>query len=317
MPFVERRLRAMGTECQVLVSAAPGAATLLADAACARVELLEQSWSRFRPASELSRLNARAGSGPVEVSADLLALVDTMRSAWHMTDGLFDPTVLESVRALGYDTDYADVIARGAVQSATSFTGLQRSPGMTGVSIDLDASTVELPAGVGLDPGAIGKGLAADLIVDELRAAGADGVLVNLGGDVVFAGAPADDPHWAIEVVDERAPREAADRTLRTLDFEASVERGAVATSTTLKRRWGAGIHHLVDPRTGRMAEPELVQATVSAAYGWQAEAAATAVLLMGAEKGQAWLESLGLPGLLVSAEQLVTAAQPVGANHG
>ena len=300
-----RHFRAMGTDCQVTVYAPDALAPALLDLAVERVELLEASWSRFRPASELSRLNAQAGTGPVAVSDDLLELVSTMKAAWTMTDGLCDPTVLASMRAIGYDADFATVVARAAVE-AVDPRALRRTPGMGAVIVDEVAGTVSLPAGVGLDPGALGKGLAGDIIVDEFMEAGADGVLVSLGGDVVLAGRPGTDPYWSVSVADERA----AGEELRTIDLEPGVDRAAIATSTTLKRRWGNGLHHLVDPRTGDVASGDLVQATVTAPFGWEAEAGATAALLLGSSVAASWLADRGLDGILL------TDATTVGAGR-
>ncbi|MBU6245942.1 MAG: FAD:protein FMN transferase [Actinomycetales bacterium] len=338
-----RGFRAMGTGCEVIVDAA-GPSDALADLGVQRVELLEQCWSRFRPASELSRLNARAGTGPIDVSADLLVLIQAMRQAWERSDGLFDPTVLQAVRAAGYDADFAAVIAREAVHGASAALDprapqwpVQATHGMGDIRIDVDARTVTMPTGVGLDPGAIGKGLAGDLIAGELLAAGATGVLVNLGGDISFAGDPGSDPAWTIAVDDERLPADAPDRAFRWFAFEPSQPRGAVATSTTLKRQWGHGRHHVIDPRTGQVADVELVQATVVADEGWWAEAAATAALLLGPERAARWLDEQELSYVLVTGDSVLEPGassgtpsaddcqmragndhgQPIGGRHG
>jgi len=307
MSAVIRNLRAMGTDCSVTCYAPGDAGQLLADAAAARIELLEDCWSRFRPGSELNRLNDRAGTGPVQCSADLVRLVSTMRAAWEMTGGLFDPTILPSITAAGYDADFATVIARGAIAASSGSLVVAPSPGMGGVIVDEVLGTVELPAGIGIDPGAIGKGLAADIIVDDLMRAGADGILVNLGGDIVFAGIPGDDPAWVIAIEDERVAIDHPDRVIRHLEFERSAARGAVATSTTLKRVWGNGRHHLIDPRTGDIARGDLVQVTVVDDMGWRAEAAATAALLMGAGRAPQWLSDLDLVSVLLTSERVLT----------
>ena len=293
----------MGTDCHVLVHAPNDAADALAHLARERVDLLEQCWSRFRPDSELSYLNRCAGRGAVPVSPDLLLLVTHMREAWVRTGGLFDPTVLAAMTALGYDADF-DTIARSAV-SAINHVSLAAAPGMSGVLIDENASTIELPAGIGIDPGAIGKGLAADVVVDELKAAGATGVLVNLGGDVSIAGyAPGGEP-WAIAVDDERRPASEVKRTLRILTFPAGTDRIGVATSTTLKRRWAQGRrHHVIDPRTGTMSTGPLVQATVVARTGGEAEVMATTALLMSAADAAAWLGDQDATGILLTSER-------------
>ncbi len=295
--------RAMGAACMISVYA-PNAAEELARIGSTRVEILEQSWSRFRESSELNRLNSLAGTGPVVVSADLLTLVWHMKRAWEITDGLFDPTMLSEIKAAGYDADYATVIARGALDGIASWNAgtvvTPRVSSMSQVVIDQDASTVTLPTGVGLDPGAIGKGLGADIVAHELMEAGAIGVLVDLGGDLVVAGRPEDGDAWVIAVEDERDP-DNADREAQLItldvdeDFASSSEFATygIATSSTLYRRWAGGTrHHVIDPRTGQMADPDLIQATVWCGAGWLAEVTATAAMLMKPEDARRWLDS-------------------------
>lgn len=313
MSTAERRFRAMGTDCHVLVYAPESAAEELADLALVRVELLEQSWSRFRPASELNRLNAGAGHGPQLVSADLLLLARSMREAWLGTDGLFDPTVLTSMRALGYDDDFATVAARPA--TALDDVLLASAPGMSGVTIDESASTISLPSGVGLDPGAIGKGLAADIVAEELVGAGAHGVLVNLGGDVSLAGEPEAGEQWAIGIEDERRATDDSERLIQTLTLDGG--RAGVATSTTLKRRWAQGRrHHVLDPRTGTMSAGDLVQVTVVAPTACTAEWAATAALLQPSDDAAGWLHRQGRTALLLTADR-VLSVEKEGPDHG
>jgi thiamine biosynthesis lipoprotein len=255
----------MGTDCSIVVfgSASDRAGTeALADLARHRVELLESLWSRFRPESELSRLNARAGQGDVVVSHETRVLVEAMVTAWRQTGGAFDPSVLHTMRALGYDRDFAEVIAESSIQGCTADV-----PGMDRVLLGL--GSVSLPAGVGLDPGAIGKGLAADMVVEEIYGAGALGVLVDLGGDIALAGVPgaADGPNTvAGSGCQVRIP--------------AEVGHAGVATSTSLKRRWGNSRHHVIDPATGSSAQEQLVQVTIAGPRAWECEVWATAVLV-------------------------------------
>jgi thiamine biosynthesis lipoprotein len=164
-------------------------------------------------------------------------------------------------------------------------------PGLTGVDVGRD--WVSLPSGVRLDSGAVGKGLAADLVAGRLIAAGAIGCAVNLGGDIVVAGRTIDDSPWVINVDDSRNPGEA-------LTAYELPNGGAVATSSTLKRRWGTK-HHIIDPRTGDSSDTDVCQSTIIANSGWWAEAAATAALLLGAEQGAAFIEQHEIHGLLVT----------------
>ena len=321
-----QEFRAMGAACMISVYA-EAKAQELASLGAMRVELLEQAWSRFRESSELNRLNSLAGTGPVEVSADLLTLVWHMVHAWNMTDGLFDPTMLSEIKASGYDADYATVIARGALAGVATWNSTDpvvRVSHMGEVLIDQEASTVTLPAGIGLDPGAIGKGLAADIIANELMHAGATGVLVDLGGDIVVAGTPADVDNesntWVIAIEDERDPDNSArDPQLVTFTLDSSdsdFETRGIATSSTLYRRWAGGTrHHVIDPRTGQMADPDLIQATVWCAAGWLAEVTATAALLMKPQEAQRWLETRAVGYTVMTPTAMWTSQEKV--QHG
>lgn len=295
MVTAERSFRAMGSDCHILVvtdSASSGDPTAiaveLADLAVERVALLEQCWSRFRASSELRRLNSMAGLGPIRVSADLFALVAHMAEAWRMTAGRFDPTVLQSMLRLGYDVDFhALVDAPGPAD-----VDVARAPGMSEVTLDAEAGTIALPGRVGIDPGAIGKGLAADLIADEVMATGAAaGVLVNLGGDLTFDGYTEDGQPWVIGVEDARLPADHPDRVIRLLSFPCRSAPTGIATSTTMKRRWAQGRrHHIIDPQTGSMTTSDVVQVTVVAAMAWRAEVAATAAMVLPSEDAAEWL---------------------------
>jgi thiamine biosynthesis lipoprotein len=291
MYLADRRQRAMGSDAQVLVYAATqGAADDLAHLALVRVQLLEQCWSRFRVDSELTLLNDRAGQGPVSVSPDMETLIATMLEAAAWTDGVYDPTVLGAVRTQGYDADFAEVIARDSLRAIDE--ALTPTRGTAGIVLDRDQHTVSLPSGVGIDPGAIGKGLAADIVADEIHAAGAEGVLVNLGGDVCVRGT-AGGSEWTVGIQDDRVSDSPVVHRI-----ELAGGRLAVATSSSLRRRWN-GRHHVIDPFTGQPSASDLAQVTVTAPTGWQAEAATTYALVRGAHAATEWLEANALDALL------------------
>jgi thiamine biosynthesis lipoprotein len=142
----------MGSDGHVIVvGGRPGAARWARD----RIRDLEARWSRFRPNSEISRLTAGAGT-PQAVSPETALLVRRAVEAWHLSGGAFDPTVLGAVRRAGYvhSLDLGPIATRGA---SLLLTGCR--------DIVVDGDLVGLPRGTGFDPGGIGKGLAADLVV--------------------------------------------------------------------------------------------------------------------------------------------------------
>lgn len=277
----------MGAEARVLVVGEPGPLDL-ADRAAERVADLEARWSRFLPDSEVSRLNASPGV-PVVVSPDTFALVERAVDAWGVTAGLFDPTVLAALEAAGYDRSFD----RYAPREPRPSTG--PAPGCAGLHLDPIVGSVALPRGVRLDPGGIGKGLAADLVATELVSAGAAGALVDLGGDVRVTGRAPDPAGWVVAVEDPFAPERDLAR--------AALADGAVATSSRLLRVWAGGrAHHLVDPRTGLPSTSDLVAVSVVAGEAWWAEVLAKAALLAGSAGAAGVIDAGGATGLLVDA---------------
>lgn len=254
----------MGTDAHVV---AVGGTSSDLDAAVARLEQLEAMWSRFRPGSDVAGLNA-AGGAPVAVAPETFDLIALAVERWAATDGMFDPTVLPNLVAAGYDRSF-ELVAAGPVDVRPA---RGPAPGCAGVGLGWDGTTVTLPPGVFLDLGGIGKGRAVDLLAADLAAAGVDGFCVNLGGDLRVGGvAPAEEAAWSVAV---EVPGSGA-------EVRVGLACGALATSTTAKRRWAGG-HHLIDPRTGSPAESDLVSASVVAAEAADADVLAKTVLLGG-----------------------------------
>jgi len=285
----ELRFAAMGTQARILVVDGPDdLPTLLAR----RVAELEQQWSRFVPTSEVSRLNG-AGGSPVPVSPDTLHLLSCAIEGWELTYGLFDPTVLGDLERAGYDRSFDELVDRDQPSAEARRSWLVR--GASGIEIDLDTGIARLPAGVGFDPGGIGKGLAADLVVDEALAAGAAGVLVDLGGDIRVAGRPpAPSTGWTLEIEDPFGGLSVG---------AVSLGEGAVATTSRLRRRWsvdGQPRHHVIDPRHGEPADGDVAAVTVVAALGWHAEVLAKAAFVGGPVQGLGLVDQIGGAALLI-----------------
>ena len=124
-----------------------------------------------------------------------------------------------------------------------------------------------LPVGTTIDPGGIGKGLAADIVTGELIAAGGRGAMVEIGGDLCVAGVGPDGmPGWVIEV------DPAVDTDITSVVLAA----GGVATSTSRLRTWtvdGRARHHLIDPLTLDCSDSDSVSCTVIAGTAAWAEA--------------------------------------------
>ncbi|HSS10723.1 MAG TPA: FAD:protein FMN transferase, partial [Acidimicrobiales bacterium] len=185
----ELLFRAMGSDAHLIVV---GGAAGLVNRAKDRTLDLERRWSRFFDDSEVSELNRHAGTF-VTVSQETVTLVERAMEAWRLSGGAFDPTVLGAMLRAGYDRSF-DELDPSRSDRPTSALGIGAA------NIAVDGNRVRLPAAAGFDPGGIGKGLAADLVCSEMMAAGADGVCINLGGDVRVTGSGPDGRGWTVAV---------------------------------------------------------------------------------------------------------------------
>ncbi len=264
-PLSRSAFRSMGTNVSLIGPASDGFE--IADAATRAVfDQQDLRFSRFRADSELSRVNARAGSW-TRVSEEFAAVTRLALAAWYETAGRFDPTVLDAVIAAGYDRDFDELLAgaRGAVRPPRPCGRVHE--------VELEDTMLRLPEEVGLDLGGIAKGWTVDVAAQTSVALGLPWALVNAGGDLRVAGSP---PPEGVEVgvEDPQDPDAEVGRLI--------LDEGALATSSVTRRAWGAGLHHLIDPWTGLPSDGAVLQATVWAPTCAQAEIRAKEALLEG-----------------------------------
>ena len=253
------------------------------------VAQIDDACSRFRPDSELMRLQPVLSAG-AEASPLLAALVQSALDAAHWTDGDVDLTLGKDMESLGYDRDIARVRLGSPRAVAPLSLPQRRTPGWR--QVDLEGQKLAVPRNLRLDLGATAKAVAADraasLVFEEMGC----GILVSLGGDIATAG-PEPEGGWQVLVQD-----------LPT-DPKQQVTLGAgqaMATSSTQKRRWkheGHDMHHILDPRFGLPAEPVWRSVTVAASTCLLANAYSTAGIVRGFA-AVAWFEREGIAGRLV-----------------
>lgn len=268
---------------------------------------LERRWSRFLEGSEISRIN-RARGMPSIVSPPTALLVDRARSAHRLSDGLFDPLLLEEVSDAGYDRSF-EQLGRGVGMAGSdgSGTAVRRQPlddsseppseSLADALVDAERGIVQLPGVAMLDPGGIGKGLAADLLIERALALHADWVMADVGGDLRVAGRCPGSDEWAVHVIGDGGG----------LICEIGLDEGAVATSSTSKRCWVEG-HHIIDPRTRRPAISDLERVTVISSQAWFAESMATAAVVAGRERAARMFDELDTPALLMGHDRECSA---------
>ncbi len=227
----------------------------------------DRRFSRFRPDSELSRLN-RMPAGASLVSDEFSHMLGHAVHAARITGGIVTPTVGAAMVAAGYDADFGRLPADGPSVRPVRVPSLQ--------ALSLRGPLLVRAVPIELDLNCVVKGATVD---DALALLG--GGFVAAGGDVATS---------APLVVG--LPGGGA----------VTLHGGGLATSSVTERRWRRGgeeQHHLIDPETGAPACVPWLHVTVAAGSCLAADVAAKAALLLGAA-GPSWLDRRGLPGRFV-----------------
>jgi len=257
---LSRRFDALGSECELYALDVTDA---VLDSAQAWIEAAHRRFTRFESNSELSRLNASAGTW-LAVSDELEALLRLALDAHERSGGLVHAGVLPALLAAGYTRTFADGPTVATLERSRPLPPLDEM-------LEVEPGRARLAPGSALDLGGLAKGWLADRCCEQLG----PNALVNLGGDLRARGAGPDGEGWPVGF---------AGRTVLLDDMGA-------ATSGTTRRRWGEALHHLIDPRTGLPARSDLEEVSVLARTAAEAEVLAKTALLLGRDAGEIWLE--------------------------
>lgn len=239
------------------------------------IEDAEALLSTWRPESEVSRLNASAGEGPVPLSPPLCAQFVAIDDLVRATHGTFDPAIGALIQAW-------DIHGEGRLPSDTERARALRRSGWRRTTFDRHACTLALPSGVSIDVGAFGKGEAIDRAREALPEPDAPW-LIDLGGQIGAQGAPPGASGWTVSIA---RPQQRSTPALRL-----EIRSGSLATSAGSERDLqvnGTRVSHILDPRTGRPA-PFTGSVSVWHESGLVADALSTALYVMGWEEGLRW----------------------------
>lgn len=262
MPNFSIQFKAMGSHMQAWLNVPTADDAQVLAALPDWFEEWESILSRFRPTSELSLLNAQAGEW-VKVSPVLFEIIADAVEAAEMTDGMFNPLILNALEAAGYDRSFDQRVSEQDGAQDKVKAEVTVVPSWRDIEFDFDREAVCLPQGARIDLGGIAKGWAAQETADRLAAYGA--CLVDAGGDLVAHGSPDENGGWIVDI----PTADEADEPLHVLLVDE-----AAATSGTDYRQWERGgqtLHHLIDPRTGRPSDSSVLRSTVIAPYATEA----------------------------------------------
>lgn len=300
-PVRRRRWAALGTTCEIQFVCADNAlATHFENEAVAWVAAFETRYSRYRPDSLISRINAAAGRAWVEIDEEMDRLLDFCASVHFLSQGALDVTATPVLRLWDYKAAVPRVPLDAEVAAALRLVGwakVQRAPGQ-----------VFLPeAGMALDFGGWGKEYAVDAVAALARSLGIARALVDFGHDLHAVGAAPGKPGWHVGLEDPANPGGPCRGSLAAADLAVASSGDYLRGFTVGGRRYG----HIVDPRTGRPVANGCRQVTVIAPTCLQAGVLSTTLFILGPTEG------LRLAGQTMGAEARIITDHSVHQTRG
>jgi thiamine biosynthesis lipoprotein len=240
---------------------------------------INRTMSTYISDSELSRFNASEETDWIDVSAELCYAIEAARVVSEFTDGAFDVTVGPLVNLWGFGPDESAFEPPGndTITMAMQNIGYERLH----VDCTIPALRKESP-GVYVDLSAFAKGHAVDKVAELLDARALPDYLVEIGGEMRMRGTNARSELWAIAV-------ETPDRAARSVQTVVRLTDSAMATSGDYRNFFehdGRFYSHTIDPRTGYPVSHNGASVTVVADTAAFADAAATALLVLGPDAG-------------------------------
>lgn len=287
---VKRSQMLMGTLVFVTaVAADEETAQRAAAAGLVEIRRLEELLSTWIPSSEVSRVNAAAGSDPVQVSPETLALIKRAVEMGKLTEGGFNVAIGPAVEAWGIPEE-PRVPTKAVLEQVRPLLDLSQ------VRLDEGASTVFLAQpGMKIDIGGIGKGFAADYAVEIMQSVGATAGVVALSGDIKTFGHMPDGKRFMFGV---QHPRQEG-----ALLGQLELENEAISTAGDYQRFFvkdGIRYHHILDPKSLHPAR-QCQSVTVVASEGVLADGLDTGLFVQGPERGMAVVERLpGVEAIIV-----------------
>jgi thiamine biosynthesis lipoprotein len=271
---------AMGTDVLIQLDCPPGKEGVLENIP-SWFDGWENSISRFRKNSELSRLNQSEGKF-FYLSSETWDVLQLSLKNEKDSNGLITAGVLDTLYALGYDQtfDAINLFSSNVLNNELNTQNISDQ-----ILIRPNERGVLLPPGLHLDFGGVGKGWACNQVLTKLSSLGP--TLVDTGGDIAISGTPEGNRYWIIGIENPTDPKEEI--------TQVAITNCGIATSGRNKRKWnrnGIEYHHLIDPRTNTSTDTDVLSATVIATDVIQAEFGAKMINILGSKQGLSWLAS-------------------------
>ncbi len=278
----------MGTFAHIVVIAEDSnTAEKCIETAFAEIHKVDELMSDFKSNSEISKVNRDGFKSAIHLSQSTYEVLQRSIEFSKLTDGAFDISVGPLVDLFHSAQEKQVTPSKEQIAQARSKVGFEK------LKLDEQNRTVKFAVdGMRLDLGGIAKGYAVDKAVEAMQTCGAIGGMVDIGGDIRCFGAPPEGRnHWLIGLQNPNLEKDTAGRNIV---LKLKLTNGAVATSGDYQQYVlieGKRYSHIIDRKTVTSTEG-LSSVTIIADNATDADALATAVSVMGAEKGLELIES-------------------------
>ena len=245
----------------------------------AQLSKVDASLSMFNPQSTLSRINQGDSVQADSLFRDVFSLSQRVSQA---TGGAFDITVAPLVNAWGFGFKHDALPDSAAVDSLRNLVGWQR------IRLTSEGYVSRDDPRIVLDCGAVAKGFGVDVVARYLRMCGIQNYMVEIGGEVVVSGHNPKGESWRVGI---NSPVENPESTGNQLDTILTLTDCAMATSGNYRNFYitpdGRKLAHTIDPHTGYPVRHSILSATVLAPSCAEADAFATACMVLGVDSAR------------------------------
>lgn len=295
LPLIHLQGQTMGTQYSIKLRHFHGEkmALIMQEKVDSILDGINRSMSTYDPASELSRFNQQQTTDWIPVSAELLTVLDAALEIGQKSEGAFDTTIGPLVSLWGFGPEFRS----DQIPSDEEINRLRKQTGQDKLLLDPTNRTIrKLHPDLTIDLSAIAKGYAVDRLAQFFISSEIEHFMIEIGGEIRAQGNNAQGSAWRIGIEKPQPYAQALYKILKVNNI-------ALATSGDYRNFFefgGKHFSHLIDPATGWPIENHLVSVTVLAEQCMQADAWATALVVLGHERGLKLAEKMGLPVLFL-----------------
>jgi len=284
----------MGTSYHVTIVADQPAPADLADQIDQLLSAVDQSMSTYKSQSELSQFNRLPVSQQAKASDQLWAVLQTSEKIWRESSGAFDPTVGPVVDLWGF----GPVVTEDEIPADQEIATALANSGFEHLLLNRSEQTISKQKTIALDLSAVAKGYAVDQVADLLEMLALPDYLVEVGGEMRLSGTNPEGNPWRVAI---ELPS-----LMPQVQQVVAVNNSAVATSGDYRNYFekdGVRYSHTIDPRNGKPITHNLASVTVMADRCADADAWATALMVLGEEEGMRIANKFSIPAYMLIRE--------------